>query len=125
MSTDIIAKLDRLGELQAAAAVLQLDYRDRRAEIMSAVQSQLDALDQELKPRIAAAEEQAAQLEGEVKALVIERGASVKGERLHAVYSKGRVTWDTKGLDGFVVAHPEVAQFRKEGQPSVTIRAAK
>lgn len=39
-----------------------------------------------------------------------------------AVWSKGRVTWDGKGLGGYMVAHPEIEAFRREGKPSVSIR---
>lgn len=125
MSVDIIAKLDELASLQASAAVLRLDYRDRRAEILSAIQPQLDDLDRELKPGLEAADLKEAQLQDEIKALVIGQGESVKGAKLHAVYAPGRVTWDTKRLDGFSLAHPELASFRKVGAPSVTIRPAK
>jgi hypothetical protein len=60
-----------------------------------------------------------------VKESVIAGGESVKGEFLHAVYVKGRTTWETKLLDGFAAAHPEILQFRKVGEPSVTIRSSK
>ncbi len=126
MSTDIVAtKLDELAELRAVAEAARLDYETRRADILSVVQPQLADLDREVKPKLAVAELTAAQLEGEVKVLVIGAGESVKGARLHAVYSKGRVTWDSKALDGYAAAHPEVAAFRREGEPSVTIRAVK
>lgn len=37
-----------------------------------------------------------------------------------AVYVK-RTTWDTKKLEGYAVAHPEIVTFKKESA-SVTIR---
>lgn len=60
--------------------------------------------------------------ERELKALVLESGASVKGNVVQAVFTKGRVSWDTRALDGYAAGHPEVAQFRKQGEPSVSIR---
>lgn len=57
-----------------------------------------------------------------VKASVIAEGESVKGERLQAVWVKGRTSWDTKALDGYSAAHPEIERFRKVGEPNVTIR---
>ncbi len=39
-----------------------------------------------------------------------------------AIYSKGRMSWDGKRLDGYATAHPEILAFRSEGQPSVSIR---
>ena len=126
MSTDIVAtKLDELAELRAVAEAARLDYETRRADILSVVQPQLADLDREVKPKLAVAELTAARLEGEVKVLVIGAGESVKGARLHAVYSKGRVTWDGKKLDGMMSLIPQLADARKEGEPSVTIRAVK
>ncbi len=66
--------------------------------------------------------ENIAKLTDEIKTAVIAGSASVKGTYLHAVYSKPRVTWDSKGLEGFMVAHPEIEAFRKVGNPSVSIR---
>lgn len=65
---------------------------------------------------------QIAGLETEVKQEVLKHGASVKATFLHAIWSKGRVSWDTKSLDGYATAHPELLTFRKEGEPSVSIR---
>ncbi|CAK0771531.1 hypothetical protein CCP3SC15_4350001 [Gammaproteobacteria bacterium] len=39
-----------------------------------------------------------------------------------AVYTKGRVSWDSKKLDGMMILVPELASARKEGEPSVSIR---
>jgi hypothetical protein len=38
---------------------------------------------------------------------------------------KGRVSWDGKSLDGYMAAHPEISAFRKEGEPSVSLRNVK
>ncbi len=59
----------------------------------------------------------------QVKAAVLAHGASVKGDRLQAVYVAGRPAWDDRGLRGFALVHPEVLGFRTEGAPSVTLRA--
>lgn len=53
---------------------------------------------------------------------VLELGASVKGDSLMAVWTKPRVTYDGKILEGFILAHPELAAARHVGQPSVSIR---
>jgi len=62
------------------------------------------------------------ELTAEVKADVLNAGATVKGDYMMAVYNKGRVSWDTKGLDGFAIAHPEMQAFRKVGEPTITLR---
>jgi len=40
-----------------------------------------------------------------------------------AVFSHGRVSWDTSSLDQYAKTHPEIGSFRKEGNPSVSLRA--
>jgi hypothetical protein len=121
----IAAKLDELAEIKAATEVTRLDYEGKRAEILKAVQAELDALDAEYKPLMDVSAERAAALEAEIKQDVLRLGQSVKGSTLHAVFYHGRVTWDTKSLDRYADAHPEVLEFRKEGEPGVQLRAAK
>lgn len=121
----IAAKLDELAEIQAAADVTQLDYEAKRAEILKAIQAELDALEAEYKPLMDAAAERTTALEAEIKQGVLRHGQSVKGRQLHAVYYHGRVTWDTKSLDSYADAHPEILGFRKEGEPIIQLRPAK
>ena len=121
----IIVKLDQLSEIKAAAEVTRLDYEAKRAEIMKAVQAQLDDLAAEFEPLIKSAEERAADLEIEIKRDVLTQGASIKGRRLYAIFSRGRVSWDTEALGAYAIAHPEVGEFRRQGQPSVSLRVVK
>ena len=67
--------------------------------------------------------ENIAALEAEIKQAVISAGTTVKGSFIQAVFTKGRVSWDTKSLDGYAVAHPELLSLRKVGEPSVSLRA--
>ena len=52
----------------------------------------------------------------------ISYGESVKNAGYHAVYAAGRITWNTRGLEGYAVAHPEVNEFKNDSGPYVTIR---
>lgn len=61
-------------------------------------------------------------LELQVKAAVLMHGASVKGQRLQAVYVAGRPQWDHRMLVGYATVHHEVLSFCKLGKPSVTLR---
>jgi len=56
---------------------------------------------------------------------VLESGESIQGEKLQAVFSKGRTTWDAKSLSGYALAHPEINELKKVGKPSVSIREIK
>ncbi len=50
-------------------------------------------------------------------------GKSVKGHQVHAIYSKGRDTWNTDALRGYAAAHSEIMAFCKTGKPSVSFRS--
>lgn len=119
---DIKARLDELADIQAAVDVARLDYEAKRSAILATVQAELDALDAEYEPLFDASQQRIATLTDEIKSLVLTHGASVKSDRLQAVYTRGRVTWDTASLDRYAASHPEVVQFRKQGEPSVSLR---
>ena len=118
----IIAQLEQLAELRAAAAVTRADYEQRRAEILKAVQAELDELAAEYEPLLETADERIEALQGEIKAAVAEAGQSVRHGNIQVVYSRGRTTWDSHGLTQYAEEHPEVNDFRREGKPSVSIR---
>jgi hypothetical protein len=123
---NIEMQLDQLANLQAQADVIRLQFIElRRTIITPEIQAQLDELDAEMLSTLEPVTQATNDLTEAIKENVITTGASVKGTFLQAVYSKPRVTWDNKGLDGFMVAHPEIKAFRKEGEPSVSIRSVK
>jgi phage host-nuclease inhibitor protein Gam len=119
----IIDQLHQLSEMKAAADALRLEYEARRAEIMKPVQDELAALELEFAPLQDTLTQNIAELELAVKQAVLQHGTSVRGDRLQAVFTRGRVTWDTKNLDLYARTHPEVLRFRKVGTPSVSVRA--
>ena len=125
MSDDIIAKLDELDSIRTAADVTRIDYEAKRAEILKQVQAELDDLDAEFKPLLNVSEIRIEELEEEIKQAVLKYGESVKSGRVQAVYYKGRVTWNSQQLDRYATTHPEVTQYRKEGEPSIQIRVVK
>jgi hypothetical protein len=119
----VSAKLERLSNLRGAADLARLDYESKRAEIMKEVQADLDALDFEYRPILDATEENIAALENEIKTDVLLYGETVSGGSYRASYTQGRISWDSDGMTKYAAAHPDVLQFRKQGQPSVTLRA--
>jgi hypothetical protein len=121
----ITARLEELSEMQAAVEVTRLDLEAKRAEILKSVQTELDALEDEYAPLLATAEARIEALKEEIKSDVLEHGASVRGGHLQAVYSRGRVTWDTHRLEDYANEHPEVNEFRREGSPSVSLRSVR
>lgn len=117
-----IEKLDALGDIQAHQTLVTSDYETKRKEIMKSIQAELDALDAEFDPMKANLSAQYSALEAEIKADVLAGGSTVKGKYMQAVYTKGRVSWYTGMLDGLMIAIPQLAQAKKEGAPSVSMR---
>jgi len=118
----IIEMLDQLAEYKAQADALRLDWEQKRTAIMAPVMPEIAALDTEYEPMMEAVTEKAGELEAVVRDSVLQTCASAKGAHLHAIWMKGRVSWDSKKLDGYAAAHPELNAFRSEGAPSVSIR---
>jgi len=120
---ETIEKLNLLAERQAQLDVMRLAYDEQRKAIIPAeIQAQLDDLDDEWESARTMCQAGVDELTAEIKADVIQAGATVKGDTMMAVWTKGRVSWDSKALDGYAAGHPEIVPFRKEGEPSVSIR---
>ena len=61
-------------------------------------------------------------MEEEIRNEVLVEGKTVTGNYLQAVWSKGRTSWNMDALEGYASAHPEIAQFKTIGSPSISIR---
>jgi len=106
-----------------AIEFIAMDKQRLRDRLLSPeIKEAMADIDAEFDPQINALNERNKALVDTIKGAVLESKATVAGEHNKAVYSHGRVTWDAKGLDGYAVAHPEILVFRKEGEPSVSIR---
>jgi len=79
-----------------------------------------------LKDQLLDLEEPLQEIENEIKATVLEAGESAEHLGVKATYRSGydRVSYDSKALDGYAAAHPEVLAFRKATQcrPSVSVK---
>ena len=106
--------LDQLAELRTGRDLMETPYRMKMAELNAEMVDKTDEISTEI-----------AELEAKIKAVVLNAGATVKSQYLQAVYSKPRVSWDTRALDGYAKANPDVLAFRKTGKSSVSIRTVK
>ncbi len=114
--------LERLSNLREAEDATRLDYEGKKQEILRKVQAELDALEVEYQPLLDSVKENIEELESEIRTEVLMRGESVSGGAYRATYTKGRISWDNKGIEDFAQKHPEVLKYRREGAPSVTLR---
>ena len=88
----------------------------------SELKSGYEALLKEFEEQHKALLDEIAKLESEIKAEVLESGATVKGESMMAVWNTGKVTWDGKQLKLFTAKYPEIAVASKVGNPTVSFR---
>ena len=115
--------LDLLDEYKCALEVQRMDMAKLKdAAIPADVAAKLAEIDAEFAPAIEAGEAAIVELEGKIKAATLEAGATVKGKAFMAVWNKGRVSWDSKKLDGMMILVPQLKDARKEGEPTITIR---
>lgn len=122
--TEIQEELSQLSLLRGALTSLN---RDKEGIIQQLLANCPDLQEtyNNLNQNILHITERICDVEKEVKTEVVALGESVKGDSLHAVFSNGKTSWDTKGLDGFAVANPKILKFKKTGNPSVSIRDIK
>lgn len=119
-------KLDELWQLrQEREALIALRDKKVNALIPKEIQAEIDETMDDFVPEIAKFDAAIAETEFEVRGMVVSDGVSWQSDHLMAQYNHGKTSWDTKGLDGFAVAHPEINVFKKVGDPYVTIKEKK
>jgi malate synthase len=123
--TDIYTKIERYSDIGVGIDLVSQEKASLIDEVLTPeIKEKLAEIDAEFEPKIEQLLQEKSQLEAEIKDEVLNAGRTIKGTYHSFVWSKPRVSWDTKALDGYALAHPEIAQFRKEGAPSVSVRRA-
>ena len=77
---------------------------------------------QDVRTAMVKIQQEMAEIREDIKTAVLEHGETIRGERLQAVWCKGRVSWDIKALEGYAAAHPEILSLKSEGQPTIQFR---
>ena len=123
MNDEIRIKLDELADLQLGQTAIQLRKQEEIDKVITPeIKAKLAEIDAKYLGESADLQARIVDVDKWIREAVLNLGASIKGSRLHAVWNKARVSWDTRKLDGYAEAHPEIKQFRIEGQPTVSIR---
>jgi phage host-nuclease inhibitor protein Gam len=121
--SDPVELLNRLAEYQAQRTVAELDKQALVDSVLTPeIKAKLAEIDAEFADKVAAVDQNIAELTAQIKEAVIQNGSSVKGTHLQAVYTKGRVSWNTKLLEGLAMVIPQVNEAKIIGEPSVSIR---
>lgn len=101
-------------ELLAQVREIEVEFQPKYAS--------LDEPSEEL----AAKQQEETMLTAGIKYEAQQLGKSIPGPGLTAQFGKGRVFWDDAGLLGYAKAgHPEILDFRKEGDPVISIVKSK
>ena len=123
MNEEVRVKLDELADLQLGQTAIQLRKQEEIDKVITPeIKAKLAEIDAKYLGESADLQARIVDVDKWIREAVLNLGASIKGSRLHAVWNKARVSWDTKALDGYAAGHPEIAQFRKEGAATVSIR---
>ena len=101
--TNLEEKLDLLAELKIDFELIKAEFEARNADLMDHIKD----------------------LEAEIRDAVLSSGETVRGQKMAAVWSKGRESWDGKILTGYAVAPPEILAAKKVGEPAVSFRRLK
>lgn len=120
----IAAQLDALAALLAQQQALEAAHRAACEAVFSPlVKRRLQQLRQQQLSAMEPLQAQIDAVDATVRSATLAAAVSVKGRALQAVYSAGRVSWDSRALEGYMAAgHGELAAFRHIGTPSVTLR---
>jgi hypothetical protein len=118
----ITDELNELAELESQLEALETEQEARRGQILTPeIQAQLNAIDDEFCNITEPLSKSISALKKRIKERAEQYGLTVKGNGFQAVWRRGPVKWDTKGLEEFAKTNPEVLRFRKEGRGSAVI----
>ena len=120
-------KLEQYADLVERSEILQNQMQELidKVPIPQEIIEQWNSIKEEFQPMIDAANQTKDTLLDEIKTEVLSAGVTAKGTRIMAVWNKGRESWDAKKLNGFAMAHPEILQAQKFGEPTISMRTVK
>ena len=122
---DIYGKIEKYSDLTFGIDAIGQEKQALIDQVLTPeIKEKLAEIDAEFDPKVDEIAQQKSMLEAAIKQEILQAGRTVKGTYHSFVWSKPRVSWDTKALDGYALAHPEIQQFRTEGNPSVSVRKA-
>jgi len=126
---EVVVTLDQLADLQQKTEAMNHERADKINALLPPIppeiQAQIDAINAEYNAITIPAAEKCAKMKEQIVDCILALGKSVKGKHLHAVWAKGRVSWDTSKLDGLMIAIPQLKALRSEGSPTVSFRGVK
>jgi len=115
--------LEQLTELQAQIDLIRISEREALEKVIPPdVRQAMEDVETEFGDILERVSMKYSELETAIKQAVLETGETVKGGAFQAVCNKGRVSWDSKKLEGLMMIVPQLEGARKQGEPYVTLR---
>ena len=123
MEEQIKLNLDILADYKSQLDLLDLQKREMIDGVLTPeIRQAMADIEAEFSGKADLVNARIAGVRLEIDRDVLQHGETVKGAHMMAIWVKPRVIWDTKGLNGYGLAYPEIMAFQKVGEPSVTIR---
>ena len=119
---DVARRLSRVESSRLALSALDDEYQARRADVLRQVQAEIDAIDTEFAPRLDTAREACEAAEREARPPCSPTGRRSRTDASGRCSREGASARTTKGLARHMESYPELGQFRRVGQPSVSFR---
>lgn len=116
--------LDKLVELKAQIDMLAFNKEKLIDNVLTPeIRQQIQDIEAEFIPMMDDVNQAISDTEAHIKTDILARGETAHNDVLEAVFTNGRTTWDTKGLNEAIKVLPQLEQYKKTGDPYVTIRA--
>jgi hypothetical protein len=111
---EIAQKLDQLASLYSSSDKLKSEKQELINGLISPeILLKIQEIETEYTEKEKGITDKIDILEVEIKADTLKFGKTVKASRFISMWSKGRVTWDNKGLSTYSTTHPEILVKRK------------
>lgn len=126
MNEKIASMLDQLAEFKSQRDLVDIWKKEAIKKAMPpTVVKILEDINAEYDQKCEAVDENISNLEKAIKEEVLKVGKTVGGKYFEARYNQGKVSWDTKALDGMAKLIKEIATCRKVGDPYISIHPKK
>jgi hypothetical protein len=109
---------DFMLELERAQADLELAIE---AQMPQKVRDAIRDLKDEFAAKLEGANANLEELKAEIRSLTLTVGHTVENGSWMAVCRAGSTTWNKDALEVYATLHPEILDYRKQGEPTVAI----
>lgn len=122
----ILEMMENVEQLEVARLTVLQKKRVLQESVMTEeIKQQLKDIEEEFAPELERLGTLIANAEKGIKDRCVELGETVTGPTMRVTFNKGRASWDSKALEGYAHAHPEILAMKKTGKPYASLRTLK